>query len=75
VSASLDQRDQHVAKRLREARAGLGLSQAELAGRLAFTQAAISLWEGEHRRPGIVELDELARALGKPLTYFLDWGD
>jgi transcriptional regulator with XRE-family HTH domain len=63
----------HVARRLREARAGLGLNQADLAARLGFTQAAISLWEGEHRRPGIVELDELASALEKPLAYFLDW--
>jgi transcriptional regulator with XRE-family HTH domain len=65
--------DAHVAQRLREARAGLDLSQAELAHRFGFTQAAVSLWEHGVRKVSIAELDRLAAALGKPLSYFLDW--
>jgi repressor LexA len=68
-----DARNVHVARRLREARAGLGLTQAELADRLGLTQTTISYWENERRRLGIVELDKLASALEKPLSYFLDW--
>jgi transcriptional regulator with XRE-family HTH domain len=63
----------HIAQRLREARAGLKLEQAQLASRVGVTQAAVSLWEGGQRRPGIGDLDQLATALDKPLSYFLDW--
>jgi transcriptional regulator with XRE-family HTH domain len=75
VGSALERRspvDVHVARRLREARAGLGVRQAELAERIGVTQAAQLLGVGA-RRVSLAELDALARALGKPLTYFLDW--
>jgi transcriptional regulator with XRE-family HTH domain len=59
-----------VARRIREARGESGLSQGELAKRTGRTQAAVSLWEGGKRSPGLDDLLDLARALGKDLGYF-----
>jgi transcriptional regulator with XRE-family HTH domain len=59
-----------VARRIREARAERGLSQADLAKRTGRTQAAVSLWEGGKRVPGLDDLMDLAQALGKDLGYF-----
>jgi transcriptional regulator with XRE-family HTH domain len=65
----------HVARRLREARAGANLNQTALADHLGLTQAAVSLWESGQRKVGIAELVALAAALDRPLTYFLDFGE
>jgi transcriptional regulator with XRE-family HTH domain len=59
-----------VARRIREARNDQGWTQAELARRMERTQAALSLWEGGKRTPGLDDLIDIASALGKELSYF-----
>jgi transcriptional regulator with XRE-family HTH domain len=59
-----------VARRIREARDEQGWTQAELARRTERTQAALSLWEGGKRIPGLDDLIDLASALQKELGYF-----
>jgi transcriptional regulator with XRE-family HTH domain len=59
-----------IARRIREARAEQGWTQADLARRMDRTQAALSLWEGGKRVPGLDDLIALARELGKELGYF-----
>lgn len=59
-----------VARRVREARDEQGWTQADLAQRLGRTQTAVSLWEGGKRVPGLDDLLDLSRALGKELGYF-----
>lgn len=63
---------EHVAQRLREARAGKDWSQDQLAGACGWSQAAISLYESGRRSVGIHALCELAAALDRPLSFFLD---
>jgi transcriptional regulator with XRE-family HTH domain len=59
-----------VARRIREARKEQGWTQAELARRMERTQAALSLWEGGKRTPGLDDLIDLSGALEKELSYF-----
>lgn len=60
-----------VARRIRETREKLGLSQAQLAERLGRTQTAVSLWESGRRTPGLDDLIEIADALGVDVTTLL----
>jgi XRE family transcriptional regulator, fatty acid utilization regulator len=48
-----------------------GLTQAELAGRVGTTQAAISKIETGRTIPGLELLDRIATALGRPITLTL----
>jgi transcriptional regulator with XRE-family HTH domain len=49
----------------------VGLSQAELAGRIGTTQAAISKIETGRSVPSLATLDRVARAVGRPITITL----
>jgi hypothetical protein len=53
---------------LRRARAGAGLSQAELAARAGVTQSVISAYESGHRQPALPTLAALIDAAGYDLT-------
>ena len=57
--------------RIRTARRDAGLSQGQLAERLATTQSAISLYEAGQRSVGIDMMLNVARILNRPLHYFL----
>lgn len=57
--------------RIRSARRDAGLSQGQLAEKLATTQSAISLYEAGQRSVGIDMLLSVARILNRPLHYFL----
>ncbi|MFZ5823905.1 MAG: tetratricopeptide repeat protein [Bacillota bacterium] len=59
-----------VGGRIREIRAGLGLSQQQLAGS-DLTRSFISLVEQGKAQPSLETLELLARRLGKPPEYFL----
>lgn len=59
-----------VARRIRDTRNENNLSQGELARRTGHTQAAVSLWEGGKRTPGLDDLIALAEAFSKPVSYF-----
>ena len=60
-----------VARRIRESREGLGISQAELAERLNRTQTSVSLWESGKRTAGLDDLIGIADALGVELHSLL----
>ena len=57
-------------ERLRQARVEAGLSQTELAARLGRPQTWVSKCELGERRVDFVELEDIAMACARPLTYF-----
>jgi transcriptional regulator with XRE-family HTH domain len=58
--------------RIQQAREELGITQQELAARLGCTQAALSNYELGKRRLYLANLEKIAGALGKPLSYFTE---
>ncbi len=58
--------------RIREARVKAGITQGELAKRIGKTQSYISKLESAQIRLDIVQLKELAQAIGKNIKHFLD---
>ena len=56
--------------RLRQARAEAGLTQVEVAEAIGRSQTWLSKCELGERRVDVVELTDLAEALGKPLAWF-----
>lgn len=58
--------------RIQQAREELGLTQQELASRLGLTQAALSNYELGKRRLYLANLERIASALEKPLSYFTE---
>lgn len=61
-----------IGPRIREARAGHGLSLQQLAARSEVSAAAIHKVERGDMVPTITTLLKLAAALGRPLTHFVD---
>jgi len=61
-----------IGRKIQKAREEAGLSQEELASRLGYTQAALSNYELGKRRLYLANLEQIARQLNKPLSYFLD---
>jgi transcriptional regulator with XRE-family HTH domain len=58
--------------RIQQAREELGITQQELANKLGCTQAALSNYELGKRRFYLANLERIASALGKPLSYFTE---
>jgi transcriptional regulator with XRE-family HTH domain len=58
--------------RIQQAREELGLTQQELATKLGCTQAALSNYEQGKRRLYLANLEQIASALGKSLSYFTE---
>lgn len=61
-----------IGMRIQQAREELGITQQELASRLGCTQAALSNYELGKRRLHLANLERIASALGKPLSYFTE---
>ena len=61
-----------IGKKIQKAREEAGLSQGELASRLGYTQAALSNYELGKRRLYLANIEQIARELNKPLSYFLE---
>ena len=61
-----------LARNVRELRGKLELSQAELAEEVGVEQNAISLIENGRSNPTILVLEQVARALGVPLTELFE---
>jgi len=61
-----------VGMRIQQAREELGITQQELAARLGCTQAALSNYELGKRRLYLANLERIAAALAKPLSYFTE---
>ncbi|WP_257814216.1 helix-turn-helix domain-containing protein [Burkholderia glumae] len=65
-----DQRLQ-MAKRLREAREYLGLSQDEVANALGISRPGVTNIESGARKVEALELDKLAKLYGRPVQFLL----
>ena len=61
-----------IGRKIQKAREEAGLSQEELASRLGNTQAALSNYELGKRRLYLANIEQIARELNKPLSYFLN---
>ncbi len=61
-----------IGKKIQKAREEAGLSQEEMASRLGFTQAAFSNYELGKRRLYLANIEQIAKELNKPLSYFLE---
>ena len=61
-----------IGNRIQKAREEAGLSQEELASRLGYTQAALSNYELGKRRLYLANIEQIAKELNKPLSYFLE---
>jgi transcriptional regulator with XRE-family HTH domain len=62
----------NIGKMIQKAREEAGLSQEELSSRLGYTQAALSNYELGKRRLYLANIEQIAKELNKPLSYFLD---
>lgn len=60
------------AKVIREKRKALGWTQKELAEKIFSTQQAVARWENSVTEPNLDSLTALSRALGTPVSHFLD---
>ena len=61
-----------LAKRIKELRSKMGLSQSKLAGRLGVRQNTISGWESGAREPDINMLKRLSHELGCTVDELLE---
>jgi len=57
--------------RLRQARTDAGYSIQRLARELDVDPRTVNRWQADKAVPSIVRLGELARVLGKPVSYFI----
>jgi transcriptional regulator with XRE-family HTH domain len=62
----------NIGKKIQMAREEARLSQEELSSRLGYTQGALSNYELGKRRLYLANIEQIARELNKPLSYFLD---
>lgn len=60
------------AKVIREKRKALGWTQKELVEKIFSTQQAVARWENSVTEPNLDSLIALSRALGTPVSHFLD---
>jgi len=63
---------QRIAAKLRQAREGAALTQAEVAAVLRLPRPSVSQIEASDRAVRSEELSKLAQLYGKPVTYFLE---
>jgi transcriptional regulator with XRE-family HTH domain len=61
-----------IGTKIQQAREELGITQQELAAKLGCTQAALSNYELGKRRLYLANLERIASALRKPLSYFTE---
>jgi transcriptional regulator with XRE-family HTH domain len=61
----------YVIKKLKKARIEAGLTQDEVAKHLKVYMSYISKIEHGDRRVDIIELAQLSKLYGKPITYFI----
>jgi len=61
-----------IGARIQQTREELGITQQELAATLGCSQAALSNYELGKRRLYLANLERIANALGKPLSYFTE---
>ncbi|RQT56334.1 XRE family transcriptional regulator [Burkholderia cepacia] len=71
----IDEQRLQMAKRLREAREYLGLSQDEVANALGISRPAVTNIESGVRKVDALELDKLAKLYGRPVQALLTGGE
>jgi transcriptional regulator with XRE-family HTH domain len=64
-----------IGRKIQRAREEAGLSQEMLASRLGLTQAALSNYELGKRGLHVANLQRIAEALDRPLSYFIEEPD
>lgn len=57
----------HIAQKIKELRIAANMSQTELAGKLKVTPNTVSRWESGTYKPGIEDLEKIARSFDKPI--------
>jgi len=62
----------NIGRKIQKARDEAGLSQEEMASQLGYTQAALSNYELGKRRLYLANIEQIARILNKPLSFFLE---
>jgi transcriptional regulator with XRE-family HTH domain len=62
----------NIGRKIQKAREEAGLSQEEMSSQLGYTQAALSNYELGKRRLYLANIEQIARILNKPLSYFLN---
>ena len=62
-------------EKIREARKGCGLSQEQLAEKMAVSRSAVAKWETDNGLPDVNNLKGLAALLGVSIDYLLDSGE
>lgn len=65
------QRYRRFLDRLKEARLEAGLTQSEAAAKLRKPQSFISKSEAGDRRVDVIELEDFAKAYGRPISFFI----
>jgi len=72
VQKAIHSESQHALRQvLRSVRTDAGLTQQQLADRLDVPQSFVSKYESGERRLDLVELREICKALGIPLSAFI----
>ena len=74
MSSKPDSERREMARRLKEAREYLELSQEEVSRELGIPRTAISLMESGQRKVNAQELQKLARLYQRPVGYFTGEG-
>lgn len=61
-----------IGKRIREARKSAGLNPERFAVKLNISVATVQRWETGRTEPTLSKLTAVAKATGKPLSFFLE---
>lgn len=69
---SADPKRMVLARRLREAREYVGLSQDEVADALNLSRPAVTNMESGHRKVEATELEAMSKVYGRTVDYFLN---
>ena len=70
MATRYDKRQRRFLELLRQARKEAGLTQVDVSKLLGVTQSHVSKWESGENRVTFLDLEDLAAAYSKPLTYF-----
>lgn len=70
--SAADVRRAEIAARLREAREYLALSQDDVATALGLPRPSVTNMEAGTRKVDALELEQLAKLYGRPVSYFLE---
>lgn len=71
-SLSAEGQKERLTSLLRQLRLAAGLHQADLAKKLGKPQSFVSRYEAGERRLDLIELQQVCKALGVPLTEFVN---